>query len=80
MTPASFPEQTVVFAKDQAEYLPLPAHVTTDGYVVSTFCWQLTWRERIRLLVTGKIWHQVMTFGHSLQPQNILTEKPELKP
>lgn len=26
MTPIEFPEHNVVFAKDQPEYLPLPAH------------------------------------------------------
>lgn len=79
MTPASFPEQTVVFAKDQSDYLPLPAHVTDDGYGVATFCWRLTWRERIRLLINGKLWHQVMTCRGPLQPQKILTEKPVLE-
>ena len=74
MTPVSFPEQTVVFAKDQPEYLPLPAHVDEHGCV--TFCWQLSWRDRLRLLVTGKLWHQVLTFGRPLQPQKLSAECP----
>ncbi len=65
-----------MFAKDQPEYLPLPAHVSEDGYGVATFCWQLTWQERFRLLVTGRLWQQVMTFKHSLQPQKLMTNKP----
>lgn len=72
----SFPEVTVTIAKDQPEYLPLPAHVASDGVV--TCCWTMSWRERLRALVTGKVWHQVMTFGAPLQPQLLTTAKPEI--
>ena len=66
MTPVEFPEQNTTFAKDQPEYLPLPAF--TDGtHVVS--CWRLTWRERLRLLFGGRLWLMQMTFGGPLQPQ-----------
>lgn len=67
MKPIEFPEQNVVFAKDQPEYQPLPAHKTEDGEVIS--CWALTWRERLKLLCTGKIWWSVLTFNMPLQPQ-----------
>lgn len=79
MSPREFPEQTVVFAKNQPEYLPLPAHVdlSTSSMVV-TCCWQLTWRERIALLLTGKLWHQVLTFGKPLQPQMLHAKKPDM--
>jgi hypothetical protein len=73
---ASFPEVTVTIAKDQSEYLPLPAHVAGDGVV--TCCWEMSWRERLRALVTGKVWHQVMTFGAPLQPQLLAVSKPDL--
>jgi len=77
MKPINFPEQTLVIAKDQPEYLPLPAHrVRGEHGGRTTFCWQLTWRERLRLLVTGRIWHQVLTFGGPLQPQLLLVDKP----
>jgi hypothetical protein len=74
---ASFPEVSVTIAKDQPEYLPLPAHVASDGVV--TCCWAMSWRERIRALITGKVWHQVMTFGAPLQPQLLSTSKPDLE-
>lgn len=56
---------TVIFAKDQPEYLPLPAN--TDGTSVET-CWRLTWRERIRLFLTGELYLTLLTFGRPLQP------------
>lgn len=74
-----FPEQTTVIAKDQPEYLPLPAHLLTgdpDGR--TTCCWQLTWSERLHVLFHGKIWHQILTFNRPLQPQLLATEKPHM--
>lgn len=73
-----FPEQTVVIAKDQPEYLPLPAHRFADApeQCRIAFCWQLTWRERLAVLWRGVVWHQVLTFNHPLQPQLLATEKP----
>jgi hypothetical protein len=65
-----FPEQTVVIAKDQPEYLPMPAHYNKEAGIV-TCLWKLTLRERIKLLFTGKLWHQISTFGMALQPQRL---------
>jgi hypothetical protein len=73
MTPKYFKCHNVVIAKDQPEYIPLPARVENG---VATFCWQLSWRERVRLLLRGEIWHQVMTFNGPLQPQKLSTKNP----
>lgn len=74
-----FPEQTVVIAKDQPEYLPLPAHrAKNDPKGCVTCCWKMTLRERLRLLWTGRVWHQVLTFNQPLQPQLLMVEKPAL--
>lgn len=67
MKPVDFPEQNSIFAKDQPEYQPLPACRTSDGQVIS--CWALTWRERFKLLFTGRMWLSQLTFGARLQPQ-----------
>lgn len=67
MKPIEFPQANVVFAKDQPEYQPLPAHRAPDGTV--TTCWSLSWRERLRVLVTGRIYFSQLTFNAPLQPQ-----------
>jgi len=72
-----FPEQTTVYAKHQEPYLPLPAHQFKDAEGRIAFCWTLTWRERLRVLWTGKLWHQVLTFNRPLQPQLLMVEKPD---
>lgn len=74
-----FPEQTVVYAKDQPQYLPLPAHQVSDsleGEIV--FCWEASWRERFAILLSGKLWHSVLTFRSPLQPQLLSVKKPEM--
>lgn len=74
MHPIDFPEQNSVLAKDQPEYQPLPAHRTDDGEVIS--CWSLSWRERLRVLWTGRLWLRQLTFGELMQPQLLEVESP----
>lgn len=76
MNIVSFPEQTAVYGSRQREYRPLPAHLAPDGKV--TCCWSLSWRERLQVLLTGRIWHQILTFHRPLQPQLLSVEKPKL--
>lgn len=74
MIPITFPEHNCVYAKDQPEYLPLPVHKTVDGMVIS--CWQLTWRERLKVLFTGCVWYSILTFNRPLQPQRPSVDSP----
>jgi hypothetical protein len=77
MKAIEFKEQTIVIAKDQPEYTPLPSFVfANDPTGRTVFCWQLSLMERLKLLFTGKLWHQVMTFNHPLQPQMLTLSKP----
>lgn len=74
----SFPEQTVVIAKNQPEYLPLPAHQFNDESGKIAFCWGLTWKERFLVLLRGVVWQQVLTFNKPLQPQRLSVDKPDM--
>ena len=73
MEPIEFPQQTVVWAKNQPPYLPLPAY-TDDTQTIS--CWKLTLIERIKILLYGKLWLRQMNFGDKLQPQAPCVESP----
>jgi len=66
MKPINDKSQNVIFAENQPEYLPLPAHKTEDGEV--TTCWKLSWKERIRALFIGKMYLKTLTFNKPLQP------------
>jgi hypothetical protein len=81
MLPTEFKGQNVVYAKDQKEYLPLPAFkVPNSDYGQVFFCWRLSYWERIKLLFTGKVWHQVLTFNDRLQPQLLDVDRPDIIP
>ena len=74
MKAIEFSEANTVFAKNQPEYLQLPAYRSPEGVVVT--CYQLTWKERFAILFGGKIWLSLLTFNKPLQPQRITVEKP----
>ena len=78
MHPTPFREANSTYAKDQPEYSPLPAHREPGGTVTS--CWALSWRERLRVLLSGRIWVTVLTFNEPLQPMAIRTEHPFRQP
>ena len=78
MKAIEFKEQTIIIAEHQEEYESLPAHIEKGVYGTTTFCWELTLKERLKLLFTGKLWHQVLTFNKPLQPQLLQVDKPEL--
>lgn len=66
MNPIEFPEQNIVFAKDQPEYLPLPAYKKPDGEVITV--WELSDDEIDVLLRTRKLHIKMLTFNKPLMP------------
>lgn len=72
-----FPEQNGVIAKHQPQYIPMPVHFTNDPEGRLVCCWQLGFFERIHVLFSGKIWHQIKTFHQQLQPQLLTAFKPK---
>jgi hypothetical protein len=79
MKPIEFKEQNVVYAKDQPEYIPLPGHkVVDDNRGEFIFCMKLSLIERIRLLITGKLWCSLLTFNNPLTPSFFTTKKSDL--
>ena len=77
MKALEFKEQNVVYAKDQPEYLPLPGHKVDEPEGRFIFCQGLSFTERIRVLITGKIWVSLMTFNKPLTPSHFTTKKSD---
>ena len=73
MKPIEFPGANVVWAKDQPEYQPLPARVEGD---ITLTCWRLTWWERLKVLLLGRLWLQQMNYRQPLQPQLPSVDSP----
>lgn len=78
MHPIEFPEHNAVFAKDQPPYKPLPVfkEESSRGELIS--CWQLSWRERLRILYTGKLWLAMLTFNKPPMPMLPTTQKSDV--
>lgn len=73
---AALPE--VTFAKDQPQYLPLPAYRDSGdkGAVLSR--WRLSWKERLKILWTGNLYLWCLTFQQPLQPLFPTVDKPDV--
>lgn len=74
MKAIEFEQQNVVFAKDQKEYQPLPAHAQNNGLV--TFCMELDDQELEAVKKTKILKLTVLTFGRSAQPIRVTTVEP----
>lgn len=64
-----FDIDTVTYAKDQPEYIPLPAWRSPDdpsGLIVTR--WKLSWKERFLVAFGGSLWVSILTFHKPLQP------------
>lgn len=66
----------VVFAKDQPEYLQLPAIKLPDGQVITR--WNFTLKERIKILFSGNLWLSLLTFNNPLQPIQLWVDEPTI--
>lgn len=69
-----FPQ--VIFAKDQPEYLQLPAIMAMDRNNMVTTRWRLTAWERITVLFFGNVYLQILAFNRPLQPLKLGVVEP----
>lgn len=78
MRPIEFEHQTNIFAENQPEYQNLPAlKIKSESGEVIT-CWGLTFRERIKILFTGKVWVSMLTFNKPLTPSFLAVNRKEI--
>lgn len=78
MQPIDFKGSNIKFAVGQPQYLVLPAYRSNDINGTVTTCWKLTWKEKLKILWTGKLWLQQMAFKQALQPQRPTVWESEL--
>ena len=72
VTPIHFPQANKIFTGPEAG--PLPAHVRGD---LGTSGWQFSWRDRLKLLCTGRLWAQTSAplLGLALTPPALPSSK-----
>lgn len=77
--PLAIPDgaRLVVFAKDQPQYIPLPASVDASGLVMTE--WEPTADELEALLTGGRIRIWLHTFNQPLQPLSVEVAAPECR-
>ena len=68
MNPIKFPEQNVVFAENQPEYIPLPAYRSDDEHGQVVTVWEPSDEELTEIVRTKKVYLSQFTFGQALQP------------
>jgi hypothetical protein len=66
----------ITFAKDQPQYIPLPALRFQDGLVVTR--WKMSWKERIQILFGSSVYLGLLTYNRPLQPIRISTSVDEV--
>ena len=76
MRPIPFKECNCTFGENQKEYRPFPALRNKEGDVV--LCWGLSFKERVILLFTGKLWWGIRTFNKPMTPQHVTVKKSDL--
>lgn len=76
MIPKSFSEQNIIFAKDQPEYIPLPALRLENGDVIT--CWHLSDEEIEKIKESKTLYLSVKTFNQPLQPIFLTVEKNDV--
>lgn len=66
MKPLNFEGANVTFAKDQPQYIQLPAYLDEDGTVITE--WEFSDEERARIAKGENIRISTLTFNQALQP------------
>ena len=61
----------VTFAKDQPQYIPLPALKFQDGLVLTR--WSLSFWERVHVIFGGSVYLGLLTHNRPLQPIRMST-------
>ena len=74
MIPIKFKQANTEYAKSQSQYHTLPAYKGSDGIVISQ--WQLSIKEKFKIVFSGKLWLRQHTFNKPLQPQLPSIESP----
>lgn len=77
MKAIKFKHANVNFAENQNEYKTLPALRFGDENDTIVTCWGLSFRERLKILFTGKLWMIELNFKRSLTPRRLTVKRKE---
>lgn len=78
MKPIKFKGHNTVYAENQPPYIPLPVLKFETPEGEATACWKMSFKERLKVLFTGKIWVQLLTFNEPLTPSYVTVNRKEV--
>ena len=78
MKPVEFKHQNTVIAKDQPQYMPLPALIIESPYGEVISCWKMPFKDRVKVLFTGRIWLNLLSFNKPLTPSYLSVNRKEV--
>ena len=78
MKPIKFKHSNTTYAENQPEYTSLPTLKIDTEYGEVISCWKMKWWERIKVLFTGKIWLNLMSFNKPLTPSFMSVNRKEI--
>lgn len=76
MKPVKFPQVNIEIAKEQDEYITLPACIIDEpeGRIIT--CFELSDEEIKEIVETKKLWHTQLSFRKPMQPISMSTQNP----
>lgn len=77
MVSVKFPQANLALGKDQPEYQVLYAARSGHEDGCTAYCYKLSWWERIKLLITGRLWFEQLTFHQGFQPVRPSVSEPD---
>ena len=69
-------EEAIQYAKNQLQYGTLPGYKHKDNVIA---CWSLNWKERLNVLLGGRIFVSLKMFRKPLTPSYLSTTFEEIK-
>ncbi len=78
MKPVEFKHQNKVFGKDQPQYQPLPALIIDSPTAEVISCWKLSFKERLQVLILGRVWLSLASFNKPLTPSYLAINRKEI--
>lgn len=78
MKSVKFKDANVTFAENQDEYNQLPALRLYDKNDTIITCVGLSFKERLKVLFTGRIWMSEMNFRRALTPRFFSVDQDEV--
>jgi hypothetical protein len=76
MKPVRFEGCNSELSNHDPEAKPVPVLELEEREGTVIICWKLTWRERLRVVLTGVIWNAVVTFHRPMQPVILTVKRP----